>query len=86
MDALASKPAATPPTAKRRSRSIAISEFGTRYGVVIAWLLVIGVFSLLRPETFATWANFQTIFGSQSVLLILTLGLVLALSVGELDL
>ncbi len=83
---LASKPVATTPTGKRGGRSIAISEFVTRYGVVIAWLLVIGVFSALKPQTFATWANFQTIFGSQSVLLILTLGLVLSLSVGELDL
>jgi ribose transport system permease protein len=68
------------------ARPTAVGELASRFGVPIAWAAVIGVFSLLRPDTFATAANFQTIFGSQAVLLILTLGLVLTLSVGELDL
>ncbi|HVB46666.1 MAG TPA: ABC transporter permease [Streptosporangiaceae bacterium] len=44
------------------------------------------VFSVLRPYTFATAGNFQTIANSQSVLLILALGLTLPLSTGEFDL
>jgi len=61
-------------------------DLASRYGVVMAWILVIVVFSILQPETFATWGNFQTIFGSQAVLLILALGLLPSLRVGEIDL
>jgi ribose transport system permease protein len=73
------------PKADRKSR-LRIDDFGGRFGILILWGLTIVVFWLLRPETFGTWANFQSIFGSQAILLILALGLLLTLSVGELDL
>ena len=55
-----------------------------RYALLGAWAIVIIVFSLLKPDTYATSANFQTIFGSQAVLLILALGLVVPLTTGRL--
>jgi ribose transport system permease protein len=58
----------------------------SRYGVVLAWLVTIGIFSALEPSTFPTTGNFSTIFGSQVVLLILALGLIVPLTVGEFDL
>ena len=61
-------------------------EWGERYGLVIAWLLVILVFSILRPTTFFSWANFSTIFGSQAVLVVMTLGLIVPLTAGDYDL
>lgn len=48
--------------------------------------MVVLVFSLLRPDTFPTAANFQTIFGTQSVQLVITLGLLIPLTAGEFDL
>lgn len=57
-----------------------------RYGVIIVWVAIIVLFSLLRPETFFTVGNLQTIAGSQAVLLIVTLGLIVPLSAGEFDL
>lgn len=56
------------------------------YALVVAWGVVALVFALVRPDTFATVSNVQTIFGSQSVLVVLTLGLLLPLIVGEFDL
>jgi ribose transport system permease protein len=44
------------------------------------------VFSILRPETFPTIANFSSIFGSQAVLVVLTLGLLVPLTAGDYDL
>ncbi len=55
-------------------------------GILVAWAVVIVVFSLARPETFPTASNFQTIFGSQAVLVVLALGLLVALAAGEFDL
>lgn len=57
-----------------------------RFGLIAAWLLICVVFSIWLPDTFATWTNFQTVFASQTVLLILTMSLVIGLSAGEFDL
>ena len=32
-----------------------------RYGLIVAWLILLAVFSILRPETFFSWPNFATI-------------------------
>jgi ribose transport system permease protein len=57
-----------------------------RYALVGAWVAVIVVFSMLKPDTFATTANVQNILGSQAVLLVVTLGLLLPLTTGDFDL
>lgn len=58
----------------------------TRFGVLIAWAILTAVFWAWLPGTFGTRANFENIFGSQAVLLVLTLGLLLSLTVNEFDL
>jgi len=57
-----------------------------RFGLLIAWGIVVAVFGALRPDTFLTTANFSTIFGSQAVLVLLTLGLLIPLTAGDYDL
>jgi ribose transport system permease protein len=61
-------------------------QFVERYAILIAWAAVIVVFWIWRPATFGTVSNFTGIFGSQSSLLVLTLGLILVLAAGEFDL
>lgn len=75
--------AASAPSPRRRP---SLADLGSRFGLLLAWAAVIVAFSIARPETFATAANFQTIFGSQAVLLVVTLGLLVALTAGEFDL
>ncbi len=57
-----------------------------RFGLVIAWIAVIIVFGAVRPDTFLSWANFSTILGSQAVLVVVTLGLIIPLTAGDYDL
>jgi ribose transport system permease protein len=57
-----------------------------RFGLVIVWIAVVLLFGAMRPDTFLTWSNFSTIFGSQAVLVIVTLGLVVPLTAGDFDL
>jgi len=57
-----------------------------RYALLIAWLVVIIVFSITLPTTFFTLGNLQNVLGSQAVLLILALGLLFPLTAGEFDL
>jgi len=51
-----------------------------QFGLVAVWLAVIALFGILRPDTFLTWPNLSTILGSQAVLVVVTLGLIMTLS------
>lgn len=62
------------------------AERAERYGLLAAWLAVIGGFGLAQPDTFLSWANFSTILGSQAVLVVVTLGLIVPLTAGDYDL
>jgi len=62
------------------------SELGQRYALPVVWGIVCLVFSILRPNTFPTTANFSTIFGTQAVLVVLALGLIIPLTAGDYDL
>ncbi|WP_372892713.1 ABC transporter permease [Rhodosalinus sp.] len=57
-----------------------------RFGLVVVWLAFIALFGVLRPDTFLTWSNFSTIFGSEAVLVIVTLGIIIPLTAGDFDL
>jgi ribose transport system permease protein len=57
-----------------------------RYGLILAWIAVIVVFSVLRPDTFATTSTVRLILSTQTVILLATLGLMLSLAVAEYDL
>jgi ribose transport system permease protein len=72
-------------------RSLATRRFDPRaltgrYAVVLTLVAMVLVFSLLRPDTFFTMGNFKAILVTQSVLIILALGLTITLAVGEFDL
>jgi ribose transport system permease protein len=70
----------------RRSRGRFSSETLEALALPLAWLLVIVIFSSLRPQTFLTTANASSILASQAVLVVVTLGLVIPLTAGDYDL
>lgn len=73
------------PSARARVGPQIRSQF-ERYAVVLAWIAIIIVFGILRPTTFLTVGNMATILGSDAVLVVLTLGLLLPLRAGDYDL
>lgn len=73
-------------SSSERVAGLRVSRFLEEYAVVLVWIGIIILFSVLRPGTFFTFLNFRIIFGSQAVLIILTLGLLIVLVVGEFDL
>lgn len=75
--------AAGPRVRRARPTAGALLE---RFGLVIAWLFAIAFFGILKSDVFLTQANFSTILGSQAVLVILTLGLLIPLTAGDYDL
>lgn len=74
--------------AKRHGRGSprGFGAWAERLGLIIAWAVTVAIFGVLRPDTFLTWADFSTIFGSQAVLVVLTLGLLVPLTAGDYDL
>ena len=75
----------TEPAARVRTRSLA-ADLLERYALLLVWGVVIVVFGSLRPDTFLTTSNFSTIFGSQAILVVLTLALLPPLTAGDYDL
>ena len=62
-----------------------VLDLAERYGLTAALLVMLVAFSLLRPETFFTWSNVSTILGSQAVLVVVTLGLIIPLTANDFD-
>lgn len=76
----------SPEVGARAKRRPGAAMLVSRYGLVVSWGVVVLIFSLLQPATFATAADFQTIFSSQAVMLVLALALLPSLAAGEYDL
>ena len=57
-----------------------------RLALPAAWLALIALFGAIEPDTFLTSANAQNILGSQAVLVVLTMGLLIPLTGGDYDL
>src|ERR1700753_586606 len=76
----------SPPVRHRRLTSATWESLGKRYGVVGVWAILIIIFGALKPDTFLTLSNFQTMFDSQAVLLVLSLAFVVSLISGDFDL
>ncbi|TKV58406.1 ABC transporter permease [Nakamurella flava] len=68
-----------------RPRGI-VTRYGERYALLIAWLLVAVLVAVAIPGIFLRTDTLQTIFGTQSVLLVLALGLLFPLLTGLFDL
>jgi ribose transport system permease protein len=75
-----------PAATSRRTLGINWREASQKYALVLAWALVIVVFGILKPHIYLSSANFQSMFSSQAVLLLLALGLLLPLVTGNFDL
>jgi ribose transport system permease protein len=67
---------------------LAPSDIAQRYALPFVWGLLCLFFSVLpsTAETFPTTGNFSTIFGSQAIIVVLTLGLLIPLTTGDYDL
>lgn len=76
----------TAPEAKLSPKDAPWLFIGERFGLLLILVAVVVLFSALRPDTFATVANWQTIVSTQSVTLIVALALMVPLLAGSFDL
>jgi ribose transport system permease protein len=83
----AQAPPAPHRSAKGRATALArVSDAAQRYGLLLVWAVTVAVFGALEPNTFLTTSNFASIFGSNAILLVLTLGLIVPMTSGDFDL
>jgi ribose transport system permease protein len=61
-------------------------EVVQRSSLLLAWIIVVAIFSGLLPSEYPTTDNFSSIFGSQAFVAVLALGLIVVLRVGDFDL
>jgi len=84
---VSAEPTFTPPPPN--GRRAVLGRFGStvsnRYGLVAAWIVVIVLFGILKPDTFLTTANAANILGSQAVIVVLTLGVLFPMASGDFD-
>lgn len=77
----------TDPTTEAGGRSRwRLAPHAERFALIGVWVVVLVVFSLARPQTYPTAGNLQGVLGSQAVLLVASLGVLLPLITGEFDL
>lgn len=68
------------------ARRAMITLIFSRYAVLFTLLVLCAIFTVTNNATFPTTLNFQNVLGDNSILLIITLGGLLPLIVGEFDL
>ena len=73
-------------TGNRLTRNLKLSDLLERYGLLLAWAMVIAIFGVIEPSTFLSGPIFASILGSQSVLVFLTFALLIPLTTGDYDL
>jgi ribose transport system permease protein len=85
MTTTTAQPELTTPQDGAKSRFQDLLQTAERFGVLILLIVVVVVFSLLQPDTFATLENFQNIAVSESVLAVIALALIVPLVGGRFD-
>jgi ribose transport system permease protein len=78
-------PGAGDSASSRPRRGQRAVDYAERFGLIATWVLLIVIFGAINPDTFLTWANFSTIFGSQAVLVVVALGLIIPLTANDFD-
>ena len=71
---------------ERNSRAESVLDVASRYGIPVALVILIVVFSFSLPHTFPTAGNFKTIVNSGAVVMLLALAATIPLRAGDFDL
>ena len=79
-------PAAVDAETAPPKRRIDYTDLAQRSALPIIWILMIVVFGLIEPDKFLRGTTFASIFSTQAVIVVLTLGLLVPLTADEYDL
>ncbi|MCW6512547.1 ABC transporter permease [Lichenifustis flavocetrariae] len=68
------------------TRPFNLGRFVERFALLGVWSVIIGIFGVLLPGIFLSWANFSILFATQAPAAILALALIIPLTAGDYDL
>lgn len=85
-DAAGSQAPGAGPTVRRMRGVTGWESWVQSVALPAVWVLLVVVFGVVKPSTFLTAPNFESIFGTQAPLLILSLAILLPLTAGDYDL
>ncbi|MDO4479159.1 MAG: ABC transporter permease [Lachnospiraceae bacterium] len=63
-----------------------ISRFLSSWGAVLSMIIAFAIFSILQPEFFCSWSNFESILRAASITVVISMGMTFAFSCGVFDL
>jgi ribose transport system permease protein len=75
----------TPESSGHSETGTRLARFVSRQSVLIVLVALCVAFSVMMPETFATWGNFRVMVTSQTVILVLAIAATFVLRTGEFD-
>ncbi|MFG5382714.1 ABC transporter permease [Yoonia sp. R2-816] len=61
-------------------------DWGERYGLVIAWIVMILILGAFKPVEMFAWNSYASMLGSNAMIVVLTLALIIPLTTGDFDL
>ena len=63
-----------------------LTKLAERWGLLAAWVLLILLIGAFKPEQMFAWRSYASMFGSNAMIVVLTLGLMIPLTTGDFDL
>ncbi len=70
---------------KEKSKKIEWMDIIQKYAVIIVWIILFITFSIMMPDTFCSWTNVRTMLGSQAVLVICAMAVLVPIIGGDFD-
>jgi|Cruoilmetagenom7_1024161.scaffolds.fasta_scaffold07163_2 ribose transport system permease protein len=61
-------------------------DWAERYGLVIAWIVMILLLGIFKPDQMFAWNSYASMLGSNAMIVVLTLALIIPLTTGDFDL
>jgi ribose transport system permease protein len=71
---------------ERRRGALKITQLLRKWGTIIGFLLLLAVFTVLRPTVFPTWGNLRNIIEQVATLAIVSAGVTIVMVTGDFDL
>lgn len=69
----------------KKKQGFSISDILQKYAVIIAWIVLFIVFSIWMPGTFNSVLNIRTLLGSQAVLVVASMAVLIPIIAGDYD-
>ncbi|MCD8390541.1 MAG: ABC transporter permease [Firmicutes bacterium] len=68
-----------------KEKKFSFGTFMQKYAVVAVWIVLIIVYSVIMPDTFATWNNITSMLSSKAAVAVLSLAIMIPLIAGDYD-